>query len=685
MYKAKFVNNQLWIDEGLFKHLSEKFGVDDKDGKQYIHVGSYFSSNLVAEKKDGGYYKVVPAGSQFNERPVLQLEAYWDILKHGDVVLEGEVPIFYRMWYGNRGVPMNDKRIVGENKMNEQKETFYIVKGSKPVDSFYLNELPTKHVWYGDVKDKSLHKYKDHLNQVELPVPSKMFPIRKNSWMVFNSKKDAEDYLKHAEKSIKSDKRFKPHIKDSLLKYLKGMKIVSKMTKENKMNEAKNNAKFVKEDGKWYLETTHMGKQPISRFGIKSKGDKAYLYYLRNNKEDAEHYGTKYKDPNDDVNKYYPTRAAAKKAQKGGWSFLEIGVKEIDLNNIKPLSNARNVIFTGTQGRKIVPAKVVENTSGEDKMNEQTLSKLQLAYREFFKAKMEEFGIKSPVELKTDEKRKEFWNSVKKEWPAAKKNITEGVFRQAIRSYIAELMDNPDVEIEPIETGEVNTKTHHKVNEAMKPGVLFDVLQEYWNKLMPLLREMKKHSPKGYPHLKKAIEHLDDAMNELMTDAKLMDGVIKEGCDPKELRAGIAVEMEHTDDPEEAKRIAIDHLKEDPKYYSKLNKAGLVDEPGGKMDEASDAKSITIVDKVKNKKTVKNMTSKQFWAFDKKLQKQLQTSNDMNKVSSDWKKGEIVVEINEQTTPMCCNECGNKFKKKLGKNTFEVKCPKCKSYDTEPC
>ena len=36
------------------------------------------------------------------------------------------------------------------------------------------------------------------------------------------------------------------------------------------------------------------------------------------------------------------------------------------------------------------------------------------------------------------------------------------------------------------------------------------------------------------------------------------------------------------------------------------------------------------------------------------------------------------------STQMQCMECGHKFKKKLGKNTFEVRCPKCKGYDTEP-
>ena len=38
------------------------------------------------------------------------------------------------------------------------------------------------------------------------------------------------------------------------------------------------------------------------------------------------------------------------------------------------------------------------------------------------------------------------------------------------------------------------------------------------------------------------------------------------------------VEMEHTNDPDIAKEIAMDHLTEDPDYYSKLIKAGLATE-----------------------------------------------------------------------------------------------------------
>lgn len=43
----------------------------------------------------------------------------------------------------------------------------------------------------------------------------------------------------------------------------------------------------------------------------------------------------------------------------------------------------------------------------------------------------------------------------------------------------------------------------------------------------------------------------------------------------KQLRMGMLVEREHTDNPKIAKAIAIAHLKEDRNYYTKLNKAGL--------------------------------------------------------------------------------------------------------------
>ena len=60
--------------------------------------------------------------------------------------------------------------------------------------------------------------------------------------------------------------------------------------------------------------------------------------------------------------------------------------------------------------------------------------------------------------------------------------------------------------------------------------------------------------------------------------------------DQKELKMGIKVEMEHTDDPEEAKKIALDHLAEFGDYYTALaameNK--LRSEQRGKAEEEKD-------------------------------------------------------------------------------------------------
>jgi len=50
------------------------------------------------------------------------------------------------------------------------------------------------------------------------------------------------------------------------------------------------------------------------------------------------------------------------------------------------------------------------------------------------------------------------------------------------------------------------------------------------------------------------------------------EGFTKEDADPDQLEMGIKVEMEHTDDPKIAEKIAIDHLSEISDYYTRLNK-----------------------------------------------------------------------------------------------------------------
>jgi len=45
--------------------------------------------------------------------------------------------------------------------------------------------------------------------------------------------------------------------------------------------------------------------------------------------------------------------------------------------------------------------------------------------------------------------------------------------------------------------------------------------------------------------------------------------------DPAALAAGTQVELEHTSSRRVARKIAMDHLVEDPRYYDKLKAAGL--------------------------------------------------------------------------------------------------------------
>ena len=56
---------------------------------------------------------------------------------------------------------------------------------------------------------------------------------------------------------------------------------------------------------------------------------------------------------------------------------------------------------------------------------------------------------------------------------------------------------------------------------------------------------------------------------------EVMEPADSSKVDQKELKMGIKVEMEHTDDPKKAEKIALQHLAEDPKYYTKLTAAGL--------------------------------------------------------------------------------------------------------------
>jgi hypothetical protein len=66
-------------------------------------------------------------------------------------------------------------------------------------------------------------------------------------------------------------------------------------------------------------------------------------------------------------------------------------------------------------------------------------------------------------------------------------------------------------------------------------------------------------------------EELNEAKKKKEPKAELHPNQIH----PQELRMGIKVELEHTDDLDKAKKIALDHLAENPFYYTALKLAGV--------------------------------------------------------------------------------------------------------------
>jgi hypothetical protein len=72
-----------------------------------------------------------------------------------------------------------------------------------------------------------------------------------------------------------------------------------------------------------------------------------------------------------------------------------------------------------------------------------------------------------------------------------------------------------------------------------------------------------------YDHLTEEVETLTGGVGDATATSEV---------DPVELSLGQTVEMEHTTDPNIATEIALDHLSEDPQYYTKLRKAGLAKE-----------------------------------------------------------------------------------------------------------
>ena len=93
-------------------------------------------------------------------------------------------------------------------------------------------------------------------------------------------------------------------------------------------------------------------------------------------------------------------------------------------------------------------------------------------------------------------------------------------------------------------------------------------------------------------------------MNEDLIPGGKGDNTDPRSLDHEQFRKGVKVELEHTDDPNISSEIAMDHLAEDPEYYTKLQAAGLADElddedPGIKKDSTRLQMGCGSIGKVK--------------------------------------------------------------------------------------
>jgi hypothetical protein len=92
-----------------------------------------------------------------------------------------------------------------------------------------------------------------------------------------------------------------------------------------------------------------------------------------------------------------------------------------------------------------------------------------------------------------------------------------------------------------------------------------------------------------------------DPMEEELNEAKKKEAKAElhpNKIHPQELRMGIRVELEHTDDLDKAKKIALDHLAENPFYYTALKLSGIESPSAPKVKAPKEAKAKKKSDKI---------------------------------------------------------------------------------------
>jgi hypothetical protein len=92
---------------------------------------------------------------------------------------------------------------------------------------------------------------------------------------------------------------------------------------------------------------------------------------------------------------------------------------------------------------------------------------------------------------------------------------------------------------------------------------------------------------------------LDELAKKHKVDVKMLT---------KQFNKGVKVEMEHTDNKQMAKEIAMDHISEDPKYYDKLSKMETKDIKDNQNDKEMVDGIIDIIKQIKDTSNRKEVT-----------------------------------------------------------------------------
>lgn len=167
------------------------------------------------------------------------------------------------------------------------------------------------------------------------------------------------------------------------------------------------------------------------------------------------------------------------------------------------------------------------------------------------------------------------------------------------------------------------TSQENKENsqKASKSGDLDAIKQkvatalEAVHKQLPQLAEIKQASPETYTAVLGVIQGLialgqqvlssDQQLSKSLTDKMpggVADNMTPELFDQEQLAIGTMLELEHTDDPELAREIAMDHLAEDPDYYKDETKNKSLEkeqlsESKEELDPSESVLNNTILDK----------------------------------------------------------------------------------------